>query len=78
MKIAYSKIDFFYKKSFVYDGKNKIIDGNNAVVHLLRIHNSNITIKNLTLKRGNTNSLRLINRNNIPFKKNRTSIFERV
>ncbi len=61
----------------VFEGNGHVIDGNQFVVHLLKIHNcANVVIRNVRFLNGNTEILKKIPRRKLHFQKKNISIFE--
>lgn len=75
-KNSYVAFKLFDVSNYEINGNNKFLDGKNICCHLLHIHNSNVVIRNLTFKNGNTKIVRNLETNQIPFSKPKGSIFQ--
>lgn len=73
----YAAFSLVEENDVVFEGNDFTIDGGDKTVHLLTIHNcTNCVIKNVKFTKGNTDALRFLRRNEIPYRKGRCSVFE--
>ncbi|MCB9790281.1 hypothetical protein H6762_04870 [Candidatus Nomurabacteria bacterium] len=73
----YSAFSLLDENKYVFDGNGFEINGDDKVVHILTIHNcKNCIVKNVNFIRGNTEALKNIKRENIPYRKEKQSVFE--